>query len=86
MEKQTDKSGIRYDLAVMNPSGHISLIAECKSFLVNLSDQTAFQLAKYNRQLDATYSLITNGRQTYLWKNSRDTEFISDIKTVKEKL
>ena len=86
VEKQSDKSGMRYDLAIMHTKGHISLIAECKSFLVNLSEQTAFQLAKYNKQLDAAYSLITNGRQTFIWKNNRDMDFISEIEVLKEQL
>ena len=56
----------RYDLLVLDKEGNSWLLAECKSFRVDLNQSTFDQSSRYNRQLRVPYQLITNGRITYL--------------------
>lgn len=55
----------RYDVVVHNNSGKIHLIVECKAPTIKISQETFDQIARYNKTLDATYLMVTNGKEHY---------------------
>lgn len=55
----------RYDVVVHNKTGKIHLIVECKAPSVKISQHTFDQIARYNQTLDATYLMVTNGKEHY---------------------
>ena len=78
-EKQIPKAeGRRFDVGIMGSAGRYLLLAECKSFKVDLNTAVLDQITTYNASLEADYLLITNGKQTYAWRSSPDLEFISE--------
>ncbi len=68
----------RFDLGVMKPKGGWSLLAECKSYKVNIDQNTLVQIAKYNAEIQADYLMVSNGHQTYVWKAGPTPQFITD--------
>ena len=55
----------RYDIVVYNSDGSIFLIVECKSFKINITQDTFDQVARYNLALNAEYLMTTNGINHY---------------------
>ncbi|NNC50604.1 MAG: type I restriction enzyme HsdR N-terminal domain-containing protein [Flaviramulus sp.] len=72
----------RYDIVVFNSDGSIHLIVECKSYKVNINQDTFDQIARYNLALNANYLMVTNGTKHYYcqmdYKNKR-YQFLKDI-------
>jgi len=62
---------LRADLVLYSDRMEPHILIECKSEHVKLTEQTAEQIARYNRELDASYLMITNGRQE-LWYELTD--------------
>ena len=72
----------RYDIVVFNPDGTILLVVECKSYSVEINQDTFDQIARYNMALKADYLMVTNGLNHYYCQmdteNKRYT-FLRDI-------
>ncbi len=51
----------RYDLVVFKPDRSISLLVECKSPKVKITQKTFDQIARYNTVLKSDYLMLTNG-------------------------
>ncbi len=64
----------RYDLLILDGTGAPWMLAECKSFRVDLKQSTFDQSSRYNRQLGVQYQMITNGRLSYLCEIDYDEE------------
>lgn len=82
------EGGLRYntrlkrsDMLVYNTFGKPSLLVECKSYkMESLSDEVLQQAAVYNRELNASWILITNGWGYYCWAVRPDgLEQVEDI-------
>jgi len=65
VEKQLTVNGLkkRYDVIVFNSDGSIRVLVECKAPQVNITQRVFDQIAIYNRQLNATFLMVTNGLQ-----------------------
>ncbi|MEM9686978.1 MAG: type I restriction enzyme HsdR N-terminal domain-containing protein [Bacteroidota bacterium] len=55
----------RYDVVVFNTDGSIAVIVECKAPHVTITQHTFNQIARYNLSLQATFLMLTNGRNHY---------------------
>ena len=53
----------RTDIVVFNNSGAPYMLIECKRNEVQLKKEAVYQLATYNRQLNAQLLVITNGKE-----------------------
>jgi hypothetical protein len=72
----------RSDIVVYNKQGNITMLVECKSPQVALSQKVFDQAAGYNLKLDATYLVLTNGISHYCCKPdyaNRKWIFMNDI-------
>ncbi len=70
-ERSTGKAG-RFDIAVYNRSGVITLLIECKAPDVRIDENVAFQWSRYNLQLKAPYGMLTNGAASFFFKAGDD--------------
>ena len=65
----------RYDIVVFNSYGQITLIVECKSPKVKISQNTFDQISRYNLAFKSQYLMITNGLRHYFcevdYKNNK---------------
>lgn len=86
VEKQIKVNGLnkRYDIIVFNSDGSIRLLVECKAPLVNISQETFDQIARYNFNLNATYLMVTNGLTHYYCKMLIDEEKYQFLKEIPE--
>jgi predicted type IV restriction endonuclease len=84
------ESGLRYnqlqkrtDVVVYNRDGNPWLVAECKSFEVELTAATLQQVAVYNASLGAQYLVVTNGVKHICFKPMADNaiEQLKDFPT-----
>ena len=84
VEKQLKVNGItkRYDLIVFNPDGTILLLVECKAPNVQINQKTFDQIAVYDRSLNATYLMVTNGLQHYYCQMDRKIEKYTFLKEI----
>ncbi|MAO72423.1 MAG: restriction endonuclease subunit R [Flavobacteriales bacterium] len=55
----------RADIVIYNSDGHANIIVECKAPDVKITQETFYQIAKYNSQLKVQYLIVTNGRKHY---------------------
>ena len=55
----------RYDIVVFNSDGQITIIVECKSPKVKISQKTFDQISIYNLAFKSKYFMITNGLSHY---------------------
>lgn len=55
----------RYDIVVFNKNGSIFLLVECKAPEIRIDQNTFDQIARYNRMLNASYLMVTNGLNHY---------------------
>lgn len=69
----------RFDILVFNRQGHPSLIIECKSPKVKLTELTSIQVSKYNLALEAKYLCLTNGINTYFHEIDLENKTIDKI-------
>jgi hypothetical protein len=63
-----NKTENRSDIVIYNKQGKITMLVECKSPQVALSQKVFDQAAGYNLKLDATYLVLTNGISHYCCK------------------
>lgn len=69
---------LRADLVLYSDRMKPHILIECKSEHVKLTEQTAEQIARYNRELDASYLMITNGRQELWYELTEGTPRATD--------
>ncbi|MFL1011585.1 type I restriction enzyme HsdR N-terminal domain-containing protein [Flavisericum labens] len=84
VEKELMVNGLkkRYDIVVFNSNGSIHLIVECKAPSINI-DQRAFdQIARYNRELNGTYLMVTNGLNHYYCQMDFEQERYQFLKNI----
>jgi len=84
VEKELIINGLkkRYDIVVYNSDGSIHLIVECKSYKVEINQNTFDQIARYNLTLDANYLMVTNGINHYYCQMNMEEKryaFLRDI-------
>ena len=67
LEKSITVNGLsrRFDLAVYDSQGNVSILIECKAPSISLSQKTFDQVAAYNLEVKAPFLVITNGLHTY---------------------
>ncbi len=84
LEKQLHVNGIakRYDLLVFNPDGSILLLVECKAPEIQVDQKTFDQIAIYNKRLNATYLMVTNGLQHYYCQMDHKAEKYTFLKEI----
>jgi len=70
VEKQLTVNSIkkRYDIVVFDSIGNITVLVECKSPKIMITQQTFDQIASYNRRLKAEFLMVTNGLQHFYCK------------------
>ena len=74
----------RADIVLYNTYGKANMIVECKSPEVKITQDTFYQIAKYNSQLKVKYLIVTNGMKHYCCKMDYETsgiEFLEEIPT-----
>lgn len=62
VSSKKEETSLRFDLLLYNQQFKPHVLVECKAPSVTLSEETALQIGRYNRQLDVPYLLLTNGR------------------------
>ena len=65
----------RADVIVCDTNGQALMLVECKAPTEKLNKDTFFQLGRYNRDVQATLLLISNGMQHFCCSVSKDNEF-----------
>ena len=74
----------RFDILVFNHLGLPHLLVECKSFEVNLSNETLMQISTYNKIFNVKHLWISNGQQHHSFSLNDNAD--SFIHTSSEKL
>lgn len=72
----------RADIVIYNLDGDASLIVECKAPKVKITQDTFYQIAKYNSQLKVQYLIVTNGIKHYCCEmdyQKKDISFLKEI-------
>lgn len=69
----------RFDILVFNKKGHPTLIVECKSHKIKLTELTSIQVSKYNLALKAKYLCLTNGIDTFFHEIDLENKTIDKI-------
>ncbi|MBV7268087.1 type I restriction enzyme HsdR N-terminal domain-containing protein [Winogradskyella luteola] len=84
VEKELTINGLkkRYDIVVFNSDGSIHLIVECKSYSININQDTFDQIARYNLALKANYLMVTNGLNHYYCQMDTENECYSFLKDI----
>ena len=67
----------RADIVLYNTEGKANIIVECKSPEVKITQDTFYQIAKYNSQLKVQYLIVTNGMKHYCCKMDYETNEIT---------
>jgi hypothetical protein len=83
-EKKLEINGLtkRYDIIAFHPDGKVSLIVECKSPSIKISQESFDQIARYNLALNADYLMVTNGLQHYYCQmdyENRKYDFLREL-------
>lgn len=58
----------RADIVLYNKEGKPNIIIECKSPDVKITQETFYQIAKYNSKLKADFLIVTNGMNHFCCK------------------
>jgi hypothetical protein len=66
----------RFDILVFGSHAKAEILIECKAPSINLSPETAFQLAVYNQQFNSNVVIISNGLKHYAWKLDANLTYI----------
>ena len=72
----------RADIVVNDTQGLENIIVECKSPEVKITQETFYQIAKYNSQLRVNFLIVTNGIKHYCCKRdylNEKYDFIEEI-------
>lgn len=74
VEKKVNYNGLirRYDIVAYRPDARALLLVECKAEHVALSDNTLYQAAMYNHELQAAFVVLFNGRQQFVCQRQPD--------------
>lgn len=64
----------RPDILLCDNFGIIKMVVECKAPHTSLTNQVLGQVVHYNRQLGASYLLITNGIMHFCWKWNQESD------------
>lgn len=67
----------RFDILVFNNKAEPEILIECKAPSVNLTSETALQLALYNQQYKAKIIIISNGINHFAWQLNHESEYQS---------
>lgn len=67
----------RFDILVFNNKAEPEILIECKAPSVNLTSETALQLALYNQQYKAKIIIISNGINHFAWQLNHEFEYQS---------
>ena len=51
----------RTDIIIFNASGNPEIMVECKAPTVKITQETFYQIARYNLKIKANYLFVTNG-------------------------
>jgi len=75
-----DKSSSRSDIICYDEDFLPLLLVECKAPNIQLDEQTAIQIARYNSEISAPFLMVTNGLRDY-WFEAKNDEvvFLSKI-------
>lgn len=87
LEKKVMVNGLsrRLDLAVMNTSQRIILLAECKASHIELSAETVYQAAAYGKMLNPKIYLLSNGLRHICFSiGEKGPEFLEAIPSYPE--
>ncbi len=60
----------RSDITILDRSGNVFMLVECKSFKVKLTQEVVSQVSQYNKVLNANYLAISNGLKHFIWERS----------------
>ena len=63
----------RADIVVFNRQQQPVLIVECKATRISISEETLFQIAKYNFELKVPYLVMTNGNHHFFCRSTQAT-------------
>ena len=72
----------RCDIVAFNNKNETLLIVECKAPHIKLTQETFYQIAKYNAVLNAKILILTNGIQhivAYVDKQKKQMSFLKEI-------
>ena len=78
----------RYDIVVFNSDGYVTIIVECKSPKVKISQKTFDQISIYNLAFQSKYFMITNGLSHYFCELDHSNNrlfFIKELPTYQYK-
>ena len=74
----------RADIILYTADGKPNMIVECKAPNVKITQDTFYQIAKYNSKLKVEYLIVTNGMKHYCCKmeyDSNEIKFLEEIPT-----
>ena len=74
----------RADIVLYNTRGVAEIIVECKSPDVKITQDTFYQIARYNSKLKVQYLIVTNGINHYCCKmdyHTNKVKFLEEIPT-----
>ncbi len=77
-----NKLAKRYDAVVYSRNAKPWMLVECKATSVSINQETFDQAAAYNRSVNATYILVTNGLKhycCYVDQEKGNVTFMNDI-------
>lgn len=72
----------RADIVLYNIDGNPNIIVECKAPEVKITQDTFYQIAKYNSQLKVQYLIVTNGIKHYCCKMDYETNEINFLEKI----
>ena len=76
----------RADIVVFDKEMKPILIVECKAPSVAISEQTLYQIAQYNHELNVAYLFLTNGLEHVVCKINRKNNSVDFINELPEEL
>lgn len=79
-----NQAGLRTDIICYSGDFEPKILTECKAENIRLSRKTAEQVARYNRQVNAPYVLLTNGRRDYWYRIDREDEKVEELESLPE--
>ena len=72
----------RADIVLYNTEGNPNIIIECKAPEVKITQDTFYQIAKYNSKLKVQYLIVTNGMKHYCCSMDYDTNEITFLEEI----
>ncbi len=71
VERKIDQVDDRHDLLIRDSTNANLLLLECKRFDEALHPEVLEQIMRYNERIQATYLMVSNGIQSYLWQRNQ---------------